>query len=139
MSNRYGLQNRTNPCENCALCCMDTEMPLSNKDIDLILNKSGSDLRREDFLVMNANGVPQLKNIDGHCFFLNPKTRMCQIYDFRPSGCCFYPIIYDLEKQKCVYDNDCPRVNLFRLSNKGFKNRCLKIKLFLKKDLKLPI
>ena len=139
MSNRNGSQNRINSCENCALCCMDTEMLLSNRDINLILSKSSSDFRREDFLSLNENGLYQLKNFEGHCFFLNPKTKMCQIYDFRPSGCRFYPIIYDLEKQKCVYDNECPRVNLFRLSNKRFKNLCLKIKLFLKKDLNLPI
>jgi Fe-S-cluster containining protein len=139
MSNRYRPKKRINPCENCALCCMETEMPLSNRDIDLILRKSSSDLKREDFLALNEIGLYQLKNIEGHCFFLDPKTKMCQIYDFRPSGCRFYPIIYDLEKQKCVYDNECPRTNLFRLSNKGFKNLCLKIKMFVKKDLNLSI
>jgi Fe-S-cluster containining protein len=128
-----------NPCENCALCCMDTEMPLSKRDIELILSKSQSNLKKEDFIEVNINGLSQLKNINGCCFFLDPKKKLCKIYDFRPLGCRFYPIIYDLEKHKCSYDKDCPRTNLFLLSSKNFKDLCLKIKLFLKKELELSI
>jgi len=47
-------------------------------------------------------------NVDGHCFFYDPATKLCRIYESRPEGCRYYPVIYDLEKRKCVVDKDCP-------------------------------
>ena len=35
------------------------------------------------------------------------KDGLCTIYDSRPQGCRFYPLIYDLELDEFVIDNLC--------------------------------
>ena len=87
--------------DKCFECCLETEMALSEKDITRI-----EDLGYEisDFLE-EKDGFMILKNIDGCCFFL--KGKLCSIYDDRPQGCRFYPLIYDLEIDNFVIDNLC--------------------------------
>ena len=87
--------------DKCFECCLETEMALSEKDITRI-----EDLGYEisDFLE-EKDGFMILKNIDGRCFFL--KGKLCSIYDDRPQGCRFYPLIYDLEIDNFVIDNLC--------------------------------
>jgi Fe-S-cluster containining protein len=128
-----------NPCKNCALCCMDTEMPLSDKDIALILTYHKSDIKEEDFIEYKSEGLRQLKNKDGSCFFLDIQQKLCKIYDFRPTGCRFYPIVFDIENRKCIYDKDCPRTKLFHLPNKSYKTLCNQIKKFIINELNIPI
>ncbi|MCK4896020.1 MAG: YkgJ family cysteine cluster protein, partial [Candidatus Heimdallarchaeota archaeon] len=74
----------------CYQCCLDTEMTLSEEDITRI-EKLGYKI--EEFLE-EKDGFMALRNIDNHCIFL--KNKMCSIYEIRPQGCRFYPLIYDI-------------------------------------------
>ncbi len=33
---------------------------------------------------------------------------MCKIYEIRPFGCQFYPIVLDPSSNRCSYDTECP-------------------------------
>ncbi|MHA1291748.1 MAG: YkgJ family cysteine cluster protein [Promethearchaeota archaeon] len=127
-----------NKCENCGICCLETEMIVSDEDIALILNNYSTFSIKEDFLVKNKNGLYQLKNVDGHCIFFNFSSKLCKIYKYRPQGCRFYPLIYDMKKG-CILDNDCPRNNLFFQKKQNFKKICDCIKEFLREKLHFSI
>lgn len=128
-----------NKCENCGKCCLETEMILSQQDIKIIINSLPNNIRKEDFTFKNINEQYQLRNIEGHCFFLDYSNKECKIYKFRPQGCKFYPLIYDINKKKCRLDEECPRNNLFYKNKKDFKMACQNLKIFLKKQLYLEI
>jgi Fe-S-cluster containining protein len=87
--------------EDCYHCCLETEMFLSNMDVSRI-EKLG--FSKENFLE-GKEGFLALKNVDGKCFFL--KEKMCSIYENRPQGCRFYPLIYDFEEERVVIDKLC--------------------------------
>lgn len=86
----------------CSKCCYETEMPLSEKDVRRI-EKLG--YNRDEFSVV-VDGVRVLRNVDGKCFFL--RDGLCTIYEHRPLGCRFYPVIYDVERRKAVVHDFCP-------------------------------
>ena len=90
---------------SCAKCCKNTSMFLSQDDIDRIVAQGYAE---NDFTFRNKEGFFQLKNVEGECYFL--KNNKCQIYEFRPTGCRFYPIIFDLDKNKAVLDDECPLI-----------------------------
>lgn len=113
-------------------------MVLSEKDIQLI-QKSILNIRKKDFVELNEDGFYQLKNEKMHCVFFDINTKLCKIYEIRPQGCRFYPLIYDREKRTCIYDDECPRVSQFHLEYERFKNKCEEIKKFLELELKLDI
>ena len=85
----------------CYQCCLDTEMTLSEEDITRI-EKLGYKI--EEFLE-EKDGFMALRNIDNHCIFL--KNKICSIYELRPQGCRFYPLIYDFNVDDFVIDNLC--------------------------------
>ena len=89
----------------CGKCCYETEMPLTKADIERI-KMLGFE---ESFFARLEGGVPRLRNINGHCVFLNPETNECTIYPHRPSGCRLYPLVLDIEKGVVVVDELCPR------------------------------
>ncbi|NHK30484.1 MAG: YkgJ family cysteine cluster protein [Asgard group archaeon] len=91
---------------SCAACCKDTKMMLSQKDIE---NITSIGYNKKDFVYLDTDGFFKLQNINGLCFFL--KDNKCEIYDHRPQGCRFYPIIYDLDLKKAILDGDCPLIN----------------------------
>jgi hypothetical protein len=122
-------------CKDCGKCCLETEMPLSNNDINLIIENSFNNLTQEDFTVKNNEDYFQLKNIDGNCFFLDPNSKICKIYANRPRGCRFYPLIFDYDRDKCVLDDECPRTSLFYRTKLELKDTCSKIKTFLSDEL----
>ena len=129
-----------NKCKDCGICCLNTDMILSEQDISLILNNYPSnDLQREDFIFINKNGLFQLKNIEDHCVFFDAAIKKCKIYHAHPQGCRFYPLIYDIDKNKCVLDKDCPRTHLFYQNNNKIKRYCKKIKNFLREQLHINI
>ncbi|TXT57776.1 MAG: hypothetical protein BAJATHORv1_10483 [Candidatus Thorarchaeota archaeon] len=97
--------NHDGSCEEVRLCCTDTEMTLTRADAERI-NALGYD--REEYLVKSEDGFCQLRNINGNCYFYDQKTKLCKIYDHRPEGCRYYPIVYNVRKKKCVVDYDCP-------------------------------
>ena len=90
---------------NCSLCCHDTEMTLSNEDIERIMKNeySGFYVKVDDFLC--------LKNVEGRCFFL--KKGVCSIYGYRPLGCTVYPVIFDLDENRAIMDDFCPHTDHF--------------------------
>jgi len=96
--------------KNCFECCLETEMPLSEKDITRISNLG---FNIEDFLE-EQEGFMVLRNINGRCFFLG--DGLCKIYENRPEGCKYYPLIYDLETDEFVIDDLCPRAQDFDAS-----------------------
>ena len=92
----------------CSLCCIDTRMPLTRRDIDRIINLGYG---REDFII-RENGERRLRNVDGKCFFLQDER--CKIYPDRPEGCRTYPLIYYEETGKAEIDTECPHHELFQ-------------------------
>ncbi len=90
-------------CKNCGVCCINTEMLLSNQDIKRLTEKGHL---KENFMQIDQDGYAQLKNINGHCVFYNIAKSKCNIYEDRPEGCQIYPIILDEEKG-IVFDEGC--------------------------------
>ena len=115
-----------NKCENCGECCLRTEMILSKNDFENIIKNSTKYSHKEDFVFKNKDGFFQLKNINEHCVFFDIPSKQCEIYDYRPKGCKFYPLIFDSNEQDCIFDNDCPRPHLF-YQDKKIKKKPAKI------------
>ncbi|MCW4025034.1 MAG: YkgJ family cysteine cluster protein [Candidatus Bathyarchaeota archaeon] len=91
-------------CSHCGICCSETEMLLSKKDIAR-LRKKGFTL---DFFVRyDKEGYALLKNSEeGYCVFYDLDKRRCRIYFDRPSGCRVYPVILD-EGEGIILDEIC--------------------------------
>ncbi len=127
-------------CEDCGKCCLETDMIVSEQDTELILNTSSlGHLRKKDFTFSNREGYFQLKNIEDYCYFFDVASKSCIIYEHRPQGCRFYPLVYDREKKVCVLDIDCPNNNLFYQDPKDLKAVCNHIRKFLREQLKMEI
>ncbi len=114
-------------------------MIVSQQDINQIIENSLTKLNKEDFTILNSNDYFQLKNIDHHCVFFDISYKTCIVYKHRPQGCRFYPLIYNYDKNKCVFDLDCPRTHLFYQNNRDLKKTCEKLKFFLSKQLQIDI
>ncbi|MBD3193099.1 MAG: YkgJ family cysteine cluster protein [Candidatus Heimdallarchaeota archaeon] len=80
-------------------------MILSLKDITRI---TALGFKIKDFCYLDEQGFYRLRNVNGVCFFL--KNRKCSIYEHRPIGCRFYPIIFDFENDQAILDLDCPLI-----------------------------
>ncbi len=95
------------PCKEfgCSLCCHETEMTLSGADMTEI-EKRG----HKDFSIIK-NGYTYIRNVDGMCIFL--KGGLCSIYEYRPLGCRFYPVIFDEQDERAILDDFCPHTNCF--------------------------
>lgn len=90
-------------CSHCGICCEETMMELSLDDIKR-LEKKG--FRLEDFTVQN-DGVTQLRNVGGYCYFYNRADKKCTIYEDKPIGCSIYPVVY-LVNEGMIIDELCP-------------------------------
>ncbi len=88
----------------CGKCCYSTEMPLTEEDIKCIESLG---YQRKDFAI-EIDGIYRLRNVNGKCYFLSA-NRECKIYDHRPTGCRIYPVVLDLEKNRVVVDELCPK------------------------------
>jgi Fe-S-cluster containining protein len=84
-------------------------MTLSEKDITRI-QRLGYEI--EEFLE-EKDGFMTLRNIDNHCTFL--KNKRCSIYENRPQGCRYYPLIYDFDIEDFAIDNLCDHHDDFDL------------------------
>ena len=84
--------------------------------------------RASDFIIYR-DGFPRLRNVDGHCYFLDPDKRVCKIYKYRPVGCRIYPLIYDLEHGFRL-DDECPAVET--ISGRELYYRVLALKRVLR-------
>jgi Fe-S-cluster containining protein len=82
-------------CSNCGVCCAETEMLLSKKDIERLKSRG---FNESYFAQFGSDGYMQLKNHDGYCVFYDRQNRRCRVYADRPAGCRVYPVILDEEK-----------------------------------------
>ncbi len=128
-----------NRCDYCGKCCINTEMILSQQDIEKIIKFYPKKIKKKKFSFINQNGFFQLKNSTNHCVFLDNLSMKCTIYDFRPQGCRFYPLIYDIDEQLCKLDADCPRTHVFYESKQDFEKSCRNLKNFLREQLNLKL
>ena len=111
-------------CSNCGVCCTETEMLLSEKDINRIAKQGFS---KRFFLKINKEGYAQLKNREGHCVFYNSEKQRCSIYANRPLGCRVYPVILDEEKG-IILDDICISRKTVTSSEKTVKgNRVIRL------------
>jgi uncharacterized protein len=106
-------------CSNCGVCCTETEMLLSKKDIKRLEKKGFS---QNQFVQYDNQGYAQLKNRDGYCVFYDLKNRQCSIYVDRPAGCRVYPVILD-EEIGIILDDICESRNSITLSEKRRKGK----------------
>ncbi len=97
--------NHNGDCDEDRLCCLKTEMTLTQDDIRRI-ESLGYD--RDEFVHRAQDGFYELRNIDGHCFFYDPSSKLCRIYEHRPEGCRYYPVVYDARADRCIVDEECP-------------------------------
>ena len=106
-------------CTNCGVCCTETEMLLSKRDIKR-LEKRGFSQR--EFARFDRQGYVQLKNRDGYCVFYDRNNQICSVYADRPSGCRVYPVILDEEKG-IVLDTICESRGSISEEEKRLKGR----------------
>jgi len=88
----------------CGVCCRETEMLLSAKDIER-LELKGYD--RTFFVRFDSEGYATLRNYRGFCVFYDAEKRRCKVRAHRPLGCRIYPVIYD-EGKGIIVDTICP-------------------------------
>jgi Fe-S-cluster containining protein len=106
-------------CSNCGICCTETEMLLSKKDIERLENIGYS---KTHFAKHDKQGYVQLKNRDGYCIFYDVQNRQCRVYANRPSGCRVYPVILDEEKG-IILDSICESRETITEQEKILKGR----------------
>lgn len=82
-------------CLRCGACCLETEMLLSEEDIERL---EGKGYCKDFFVVLDKEGYPKLRNLQNHCVFYNVENKRCKVYHSRPLGCRLYPVVYDEEK-----------------------------------------
>jgi Fe-S-cluster containining protein len=104
------------PCleRGCHECCVATEMPLSQEDIQRLV-AMGHD--PEAFAVTGDDGYVFLANVDGQCYFLNSEG-MCTVYEDRPEGCRLYPLVLDEALSEFVMDPLCPHSAAVEVSDR---------------------
>lgn len=94
--------------KKCHYCCIETEMNLSKDDIARI--EQYTRILPSKFAEINEEGLRTLKSKekDGEliCVFL--EEGKCSIYDFRPEGCRYYPVIWDRSSHEPIVDEICP-------------------------------
>jgi Fe-S-cluster containining protein len=81
-------------CSHCGVCCTETEMLLSKRDVERLEKKGFS---QDHFIKFDKKGYLTLKNREGYCVFYDLKNRQCSVYLDRPAGCRVYPVILDEE------------------------------------------
>jgi uncharacterized protein len=76
-------------CQKCGKCCEETLMELSEKDLKRL---EQAEHTRSEFAERGADGIWRLRNVEGHCLFLDSKGHRCIVYGLRPLGCFIYPV-----------------------------------------------
>ena len=106
-------------CSNCGVCCTETEMLLSKKDIKR-LEKIG--FSQSLFVVFDKHGYALLRNREGYCFFYDRLNHQCSVYVYRPAGCRVYPVILD-EDKGIILDSICESRESITQSEKNLKGK----------------
>ncbi len=93
----------------CHHCCIETEMLVLKTECTQISKATGIPITNFSFMTEDNQRMLKNKTIDDQevCFFLDDKG-LCSIYQFRPEGCTYYPIIWDLITHQAVSDDYCP-------------------------------
>ena len=112
-------------CLRCGVCCTETEMLLSQEDINRI-EKRG--YKKDFFAQLDNEGYAMLRNENGFCVFYNPKNHTCKIYRYRPAGCRLYPVIF-VEGKGIAIDKIC---KMHHIDMKEKERRGTKIRQLLK-------
>lgn len=99
------------PCarHRCHLCCLDTRMTLTERDVARLHAAGFKDIFR-----LNTEGDLELRNHDGRCVLLDDGR--CSAYAARPEGCRLYPLILDLQTDRVVRDDFCPHRGSFPIT-----------------------
>jgi Fe-S-cluster containining protein len=106
-------------CSNCGVCCTETEMLLSKRDMKR-LEKIG--FSQNLFVVFDKQGYALLRNREGYCFFYDRLNHQCSVYVERPSGCRVYPVILD-EDKGIILDSICESRKSITQSEKNLKGK----------------
>jgi Fe-S-cluster containining protein len=106
-------------CSNCGVCCTETEMLLSKRDINC-LEKIG--FSQSLFVVFDKHGYALLRNREGYCFFYDRLNHQCSVYVDRPAGCRVYPVILD-EDKGIILDSICESRKSITQSEKNLKGK----------------
>ena len=106
-------------CSHCGVCCTETEMLLSKKDIKR-LERLG--YKEKEFTHYDADGYVLLKNRDGYCVFYDRIKLRCHVYEDRPLGCRVYPVILD-EEAGIILDTICESRNSITAQEKITKGK----------------
>lgn len=69
-------------------------------------------IRRAGHVDFTLESGPVLKNLDGHCVFLD-KNGKCDIYEIRPKGCRLYPLVMSMPSRRWLLDPHCPHSEEF--------------------------
>ena len=113
----------------CHICCLETEMTLTNEEVHKIVSHG---YPVESFCVLTTDGFMQLINQNKRCIFLG-EDNLCAIYDIRPAGCRFYPLIWDMDEEEAVIDDDCAQKGFFekQLKKLSTKNNVEKLRALI--------
>ncbi|PWI48095.1 zinc/iron-chelating domain-containing protein [Candidatus Heimdallarchaeota archaeon B3_Heim] len=106
---KFEVKGRICRKHNCHYCCEETEMLLTKTDTFRISKFVG--IHPSDFSFLTKDNYRMLRNkeVNGEkrCFFLD-SNGLCTIYDNRPEGCTYYPIIWDMTNHQAFSDDYCP-------------------------------
>ena len=114
-------------------------MILTADEVKIILHDLSTAIDESDFCYLNEDQVFQLKNINGVCYFFDKQNYKCKIYEIRPKGCQFYPLIYDVDKKRCRLDKDCPNPQLIYQDLDSISEKCKHVRDYLRNELNLKI
>jgi len=106
-------------CSHCGVCCTETEMLLSKKDIKRLKDRG---YRKKQFVRYDKYGYAFLRNREGYCVFYDRASNRCSVYLSRPSGCRVYPVIVD-EDKGVVIDSICEAANTITEQEKIVKGK----------------
>ncbi len=100
--------------ERCFHCCIETEMIISKTDLKRINQQTG--LTGSEYTTMDSEKRRVLKNKSSSlgkiCYFLSERGE-CIIYNIRPQGCRYYPIIWNFYNHQAFSDDYCPHHKQF--------------------------
>jgi Fe-S-cluster containining protein len=51
-------------------------------------------------------GFRTLRNVNGVCYFYDTERKSCKVYEKRPEGCRYYPVMYCLDEGKPIIDEE---------------------------------
>jgi Fe-S-cluster containining protein len=97
-------------------------MELSDKDLQRLEHEGHL---RDEIAEKGPDGIWRLRNVEGHCVFLEPKGRKCSIYQLRPLGCYIYPVNIDPDGA-IIVDAICPARDSLSAEEKKKKGAMLR-------------